>query len=148
MEFVAFLMHYSSGYRTGVAKVKVAHSCPTLCDPMDYTVHGTLQARILERAAFPFSRGSFQPRDRTQVSRIADSLLAGPQEEATCWANQGLMTELRGLKKKDWESLLSAFLRGFFHREEQHHRNIPGLSPLSYSCPSLSFYQHYRCLFY
>ena len=39
---------------------------------MDYTVHGILQARILERVAFPFSRGSSQPRDQTQVSRIAD----------------------------------------------------------------------------
>ena len=43
-------------------KVKVSQSCPTLCDPMDYTVHGILQARILERVAFPFSRGSSQPR--------------------------------------------------------------------------------------
>ena len=46
-------------------------SCPTLCDPMDHTVHGILQARILEWLAFPFSRGSSQPRDRTQVSHIA-----------------------------------------------------------------------------
>ena len=38
---------------------------------MDYTVHGILQARILEWVAFPFSRGSSQPRDQTQVSRIA-----------------------------------------------------------------------------
>ena len=38
--------------------------------PGDYTVHGILQARILEWVAFPFSRGSSQPRDRTQVSRI------------------------------------------------------------------------------
>ena len=52
-------------------KVKVALSCLTLCDPMDDTVHGILQARILEWVAFPFSRGSSQPRDRTQVSRIA-----------------------------------------------------------------------------
>ena len=52
-------------------KVKVTQSYPTLCDPMDYTVHGILQARILEWVAFPFSRGSFQPRDRTQVSCIA-----------------------------------------------------------------------------
>ena len=44
---------------------------PTLCDPRDYTVHGILQARILEWVAFPFSRGSSQPRDRTQVSCIA-----------------------------------------------------------------------------
>ena len=44
-------------------KVKVAQSCLTLCDPMDCTVHGILQARILEWVAFPFSRGSFQTRD-------------------------------------------------------------------------------------
>ena len=42
--------------------MKVAQSCPTLCDPMDCTVHGILQARILGRVAFPFSRGSLQPR--------------------------------------------------------------------------------------
>ena len=41
------------------------------CDPMDYTAHGILQARILEWAAFAFSRGSSQPRDQTQVSHIA-----------------------------------------------------------------------------
>ena len=52
-------------------KVKVTQSCPALCDPTDYTVHGILQARILERVAFPLSRGSSQPRDRIQVSRIA-----------------------------------------------------------------------------
>ena len=52
-------------------KVQVTQSCPTLRDPMDSTVHGILQARILEWVAFPFSRGSFQPRDRTQFSRIA-----------------------------------------------------------------------------
>ena len=44
-------------------KVKVTQSCPALCDPMDYIVHRILQARILEWVAFPFSRGSFQPRD-------------------------------------------------------------------------------------
>ena len=38
---------------------------------MDYTVHGILQARILEWVVFPFSRGTSQPRDQTQVSHIA-----------------------------------------------------------------------------
>ena len=37
-------------------KVKVAQSCPTPCDPMDYTVHGILQARLLEWVAGPFTR--------------------------------------------------------------------------------------------
>ena len=52
-------------------KVKVTQSYLTLCDSMDYTVHGILQARILEWVAFPFSKGSSQPRDQTQVSQIA-----------------------------------------------------------------------------
>ena len=43
----------------------------TLCDPVDCTVHGILQARILEWVAFPLSRGSSQSRDRTQDSCIA-----------------------------------------------------------------------------
>ena len=49
-------------------KMKVAQSCPTVCNPMDYTVHGLLQARILEWVAFPFSRGSSQSRTQTGVS--------------------------------------------------------------------------------
>ena len=56
--------------------MKVAQSCPTLCDPMDYTVHGILQARILEWVAFPFSRESSQLRSPTLR---ADSLPAEPQ---------------------------------------------------------------------
>ena len=44
-------------------KVKVSQLFPTLCDPMDYTVHGILWARIVEWIAFPFSRRSSQPRD-------------------------------------------------------------------------------------
>ena len=52
-------------------KVNCAQSCPTLCDPMEYTVHGILQARILEWVAFHFSRGSSQLRDWPQVSHIA-----------------------------------------------------------------------------
>ena len=52
-------------------KVKFAESYLTLCNPMDYIVHGILQARVLEWVAVPFSRGSSQPRDQTQVSLIA-----------------------------------------------------------------------------
>ena len=55
-------------------RVKVPQLCPTLYYPMDYTVHGILQARILEWVAFPFTRRSSQPRDRTQVSHIAGGL--------------------------------------------------------------------------
>ena len=53
-----------------------AQSSLTLCNPVDYSlpgssIHGILQARILEWVAIPFSRGSSQPRDQTQVSCIA-----------------------------------------------------------------------------
>ena len=53
--------------------MKVTQLCPTLCDPMNYSlpgssVHGILQAIMLEWVAFPFSRGSSQTRDQTQVS--------------------------------------------------------------------------------
>ena len=58
-------------YSRWKVKVKVTQSCPTLCDSMVYTVHGILQAIILEWVAFPFSRGSSQSRDQTQVSWIA-----------------------------------------------------------------------------
>ena len=57
-------------------KVKVAQSCPILCDPIDYTIHGILQARILEWVAFLFSRVSSQPRSPVLQ---ADSLPAEPQ---------------------------------------------------------------------
>ena len=54
-----------------VSEVKVTQLCLTLWDPNDHTVRGILQARILESVAFPFSRGFSQPRDQTEVSRIA-----------------------------------------------------------------------------
>ena len=56
--------------------VFIVQSCPILFDPMDYSspgssVHGILQARIVEWVATPFSRGSSRPRDGTPVSSIA-----------------------------------------------------------------------------
>ena len=56
--------------------MKVVESCPTLCDSMDYTVHGILQARILEWVPFNFSGGSSQPRSPALQE---DSLLAEPK---------------------------------------------------------------------
>ena len=65
---------------------KSLQSCPTLWDPMDCSppdssVHGILQARILEWVAIPFSRGSSWPRDQTQVSCIASRFF-------TIWATR------------------------------------------------------------
>ena len=52
-------------------KVKVAQVCLTLWDPMDYTVHRNLQARILESVAYPFSMESSWPRNHTGIFCIA-----------------------------------------------------------------------------
>ena len=81
----------SSGwrYQDGV-KVKVAQSCLTLCNPMDYTVHGILQARILEWVNFPFSGGSSKPRDRIQVSCIAGGFF-------TSWTTREIRADGPGL---------------------------------------------------
>ena len=65
------IAHLDESLESMKNEMKVSQSCPTLCDPMDYTVHGILQARILQCVAFPFSRGSSQPRDQTQVSHSA-----------------------------------------------------------------------------
>ena len=51
-------------------KVKVTRMCLTLCNSMDYTVHGMLQARIVEWVAFRFSRGFSQPRNQILISLI------------------------------------------------------------------------------
>ena len=77
--------------------VIAAQSCPTLCEPMDYTVPGLLYARILEWVAFPLSRGSSLPRDQTQVFHIADSLPAEPQEKPYTFAY--LMRRTASLEK-------------------------------------------------
>ena len=72
------------------SQVIVIQLCPTLCDPMDYTVHGILQARILEWVAFPFSRGSSQPRDQTQVSLIVGGFFTNwaTKEAQEYWSRQ------------------------------------------------------------
>ena len=57
-------------------KVEVTQSCLTLYNPRDYAVHGILQAGILQWVAFPFSRGSSQPRDQIQVFSIAGRFFA------------------------------------------------------------------------
>ena len=78
---MAIYWQRKSLYYINVCESLVAQSCLTLCDPMDCSlpgpsVHGILQARILEWVAMPFSRESSQPRDQTQVSLIAGGFFA------------------------------------------------------------------------
>ena len=69
-------IHSPQSYPTSRLVCLLAQLCPTICDPMDCSlpgssVHGILQAGILEWVAIPSSRGSSQPRDRTHVSCVS-----------------------------------------------------------------------------
>ena len=80
MTFIHLKILFISGC-AGSSLLCVGFLCPTLCNPMDYTVHRILQARILKWVAFPFSRRSSQPRDQTQVFHISDRFF-------TSWAKK------------------------------------------------------------
>ena len=62
-------------------KVNIAQLCPTIWNPLDYTVHGILQVRILEWTAFHFLMASSQPKDWTQAPYIAGKFFK-------CWATR------------------------------------------------------------
>ena len=77
-----------------VCVCEVAQLCPTLCKPVDCSppgssIHGILQARILEWVAISFSRGSSQPRDRTWVSCTAG-------RRSILWATRDILLLLLG----------------------------------------------------
>ena len=93
---------------------EVAQSCPTLCNPVDCSpqgssVHGILQARILEWVAISFSRGSSQPRDQTWVSCIAGRcfILWATREAQWLYSLYFNTQSIRSIKWKDtWKSFL------------------------------------------
>ena len=90
---------------TNGSEVKVAQSYPTLCNPLAYTVHGILQARILEWVAFPFSRGSSQPRGWTQVSHTVGgfftSWATGKPDKVVIIKNDAHISDLGNLVDDD-----------------------------------------------
>ena len=83
VEFVAseLSLHFWVNPTWSQSEMKVAQLCLTLCNPMDYKIHGIPQATILEWVVFSFSRGSSQARDWTQVPCIADRFF-------TSWATR------------------------------------------------------------
>ena len=81
--------------------MKVTQSFPSICNPMDYTVHGILQARILEWVAFPFSRGSSQPRYWTQVSHLAGRFFTSwATREVPCNGQGSLIMKLINFRER------------------------------------------------
>ena len=92
-------------YLSTVCCAKSLQSCLILCDPMDWSlpdpsVHGILQAGILEWVALPSSRGSSQPRDQTQVSCISGrffTVWATREPIMSCHCNHSQVLDLEAL---------------------------------------------------
>ena len=94
---------------------KSLQSSTALCNTMDYSlpgssVHGILQARILERVAMPSSRGSSRPRDRTQVSCVS---CPGRQVLTTsaAWEAHSNLSKFTGLVTSRVRLLMWFFLK-------------------------------------
>ena len=129
-----------------IYKCSVTQSCPTLCDPLDYSpsgysVHGIFQARIQQWVAISSSRGSSWPRDWTHISCVSCvSCIAGWL--FTCWTIEQMngstplktQTQARLIEIKDWLCHLlrrrqwhptPVLLPGKFHGQ----RSLVGCSP-------------------
>ena len=93
-------------------KVKVAQSCPTPCNPMDYTVHGMLQARILEWVAFPgdLPNPGIKPRSPALQE---DSLPAQPQGKPLRLNNRRQCSPV--VKRQALLSTTPAFMQLYHH---------------------------------
>ena len=109
--FIRVLLYWHCSWMKAKSESEVTQLCPTLCDPMDYSlsgslVHGIFQARVLEWVAISCSRESSQPRDRTQVSRIAGRCF-------TIWATNVLSTY------SQWRMLSTCFKLAMAYKENQ-----------------------------
>ena len=130
----------------------VAQLCPTLCDPVDCSllgssVHGILQTRILEWVAIPFSRGSFQPRDWTQVSYIAGRFFTiwtiRKAQKFRVWVlknytNQNISLNCHILQFLKWHALPQSDLHLI------KNRYLPALSLVHKCCVHLDFKVRWR----
>ena len=106
--------------RGGCCCYSAAQECPALCDPMDCSppgssVHGILQARVLEWVAMPSSRGSSQPKDGTCVSRIAGGFFT--------------MAALGKLLYRDDSCILASWTQQILLLQRQPWLRLPDLFP-------------------
>ena len=130
-----------------IAIAESLQSCPTLFDPTDgippgFSVHGILQARIME-VAIPSSRGSSQPRDQTRVSHIGERLFTiwatlpafyWCVKETWNWPEVPVDLKCCGQKSgAPWKHMILSLLN---HKKDKHHPLISSWHLLSsYSMP-------------
>ena len=122
-------------------KVKFAQSCSNLCNPVDYTVPEIFQARILEWVAVPFSKGSSQSRDQTQVSHIAGGLITSwitrealiHQKPKLNKEKPGSVSPLFSTTENHLIPFLFIFLMFFMQRKSTNEYNVFLLSSHSFT---------------
>ena len=118
-------MKEAKGRQQSHPEGKAGQLRPTLCGPIDYTVHGILQTRILEWGAFPFSRGSSQPRDWTQVSYIAGGFFTSwaTREAHTLAEALFTFTDANAWLKSDLTNILTSEKSQNLQEREVHLKN-------------------------
>ena len=89
---------------------KSLQSCPSLCDPMDASppgssVHGILQARILQWVAMSSSRGSSHPRDQTCISYFSPALAGRFFITRATWEAHSIWRNLIFVREHSWNPL-------------------------------------------
>ena len=128
-------------------KVKVAQSCPTLCNHMDCSLpgssaHGILQARILQWVAYLFSRGTSWPRNQTRVSCIAGGFFTKSLAAAAAKSLQSCPTLCDPIDRSPPGSPVHGILQARIWR------GLPFPAPVILSGASILCRWHYFILFY
>ena len=132
--FILVLIYMSSISNHLFLKVSVTQLCPTLwsqdCSPLSSSVHGILQARILEWAAISFSRRSSWPRDWNHVSCTAGRFFTTePPGKSTLWTVACQVPLSMGISRTEYWSGLPWPPPGDFPH--------PGIEPASPAAPAL-----------
>ena len=125
----------------------VTQSSLTLCDPMDCSppgssVHGILHARILEWVAMSSSKGSSQPRDKTQTSHIACRFFTAESQGKPKNTGVGSLSLLQGIFPTQGSNPGLQHCRQILYHLSHHNllRNIT-----HHSTPNIFFYQCDEC---
>ena len=114
----------------------------SLCNPTDYTSQGILQARILKWVAIPFSRGSSQPRDQTQVSSTAAEGFITHWATGEAQENSGLslLQQIFPTQELNWVSCIGGrFFTNWAIREAQRKMKLAQEISLGTSTISTGF---------
>ena len=96
LHIIKFPIHFFSKYMHPWENETVVPSCPTLCNPMDYSPPGSSVHRILEWVVIPFSRGSSQSRYQTGTSCIVGRFFTiwATREVLQCKTGKGLVCRI------------------------------------------------------